>query len=363
MSTLVEDTTALVDHKGVTLATAFGASVYKDVKRVGLFLDAICGDAQANAPLERASDGAVAFLESLAIEPVFDGEHFGTARRSASRWAGSPEQRAQHLINLIEREHVDAIWPLFGKSGGSLVIDCIEQRRYTPTRAVHFIGAFSQQSDWGLFAAHKGDGYFASVLNATQIGYEHVVPAAQFGNFKSLFRSGSSLHFPGLKAIWNGATKHVAGQIIGGNLGVLLSCMGRSWMPSVHNKIVLIEDYDKHVHELHRQLDCFYAHLLANGAAAVVLGSLLTPRPEQYAQLTREDRRLQLRRDQSELEEAVAEVARRYRIPTFATDPGLWGHGAVNLPLFLNSPVSLERTQENQYTLINSAGTSHAKHD
>ena len=42
---------------------------------------------------------------------------------------------------------------------------------------------------------------------------------------------------------------------------------------------------------------------------------------------------------------------------------GLWGHGAVNLPLFLNSPVMIERTQENQYTLINSAGMSHAKYD
>lgn len=363
MSMLIEDARTLVDHKGVAVSTTFGASVYKNVKRVGLFLDAISGDPQANAPLERATESAVAFLESLGIEPVFDGEHFSTARRSVSRWAGTPDQRAEHLINLIEREHVDAVWPLFGKSGGSLVIDRIEERRYAPSRPVHFIGAFSQQSDWGLFAAHKGDDYFASVLSATQIGYRHVVPEAQFDNLKSMFSTGSSLHFPDLKSIGDVATENVAGKIVGGNLGVLLSCIGRPWMPSLRNKIVLIEDYDKHVHEMHRQLDCFYAFLLASGASAVVLGSLLTPRPEQYAQLTKDDRRLQLRRDQAEMEEAVAEVVRRYRIPTFATDQGLWGHGAVNLPLFLNSPVTIERKQENQYTLINSAGMSHAKYD
>jgi muramoyltetrapeptide carboxypeptidase LdcA involved in peptidoglycan recycling len=347
-------TFALLDQRGLPIASASGASPLQKIRSVGIFHDALRDDAQLDIDLESAIASACRVLRDLDLTPVVDHQQRSTGLY-AGRWHGTPHERSQHLHRLIEDHGVDAVWLLFGKGGASSVIDCLHASDYLPTRPVDLIGGFSQQTDWALFAKHHGRRFFQHVLNANQLAYLSALPQSQVANLRTVLKIGAELRFPGLKCFGTQPTHTIGGDIIGGNLGVILASLGKAWMPSLSGCIVYIEDFDKPAHEVHRQLDSLAHHAVCQGASALLIGSIIAPRPEALARLDTEARRQRIATDGEEIRTICDEIAQRVTVPIFYKF-GCWGHGAVNLPLFLNAPCRIAPAAEGTYTLINYGG-------
>ncbi len=326
--------------------------------KIGILCDSILNDVEFNLSLSGAQEKASNLITALGYIPVIDFIH-ATTQPYYKRWFGSPGERADHFIRLVEEYEVDAVYPLFGKSGGSSVIDEIIKKKYKPSRKVVFIGSFSQHSDWGLFASGKyGKHFFSCVLNATQCAYHDALPASNVQNLAAILTHGGEIEFNdivGMNDLAKQLTKNITGKLIGGNLGVLLMNLHKKWFPPLKGAIVFCEDYDRHVHDYHRHIELFAFEAHKRGAKAILLGDHLPIRKRGYFLLEKDKQKVMLDEERAEIMCSLQEVASRVPLPIFYKN-GMVGHGLSNLPMGIGCDSMIHLEAHNKFKLINNLG-------
>jgi muramoyltetrapeptide carboxypeptidase len=300
-----------------------GKPLVKPGDKVGLVLDTLHSDGQLSTAPETMNK-IYEFIKSLGLEPVVSKMSLETKYK---RWAGTPEQRAANIIDLIENHKAKVIWPLFGKGGASTPVDILMKQSYKPSHPVVNMGAFSHHTDMGLLDI------WAAQINATQLAYiaTGAVPKENIEACKQALLNGNAAKYEGLvplNSLANEASNLIEGKLIGGNLGVLNANSNKDWYPSLEDKILYIEQFNVDPHELDRQLD-FIKNLVENGQVkAILLGKIMTSKNADGS------------KTDHEAAEIIKHFAETIKIPVYQLD--CFGHGYSNLPLGIGTYASID---------------------
>lgn len=189
-------------------------------------------------------DVAVRKLERWDLK-VTVGDH--VMSKSHSYLSGSDEERLTDLQDALDSRRFKAIFCARGGYGTTRILDRIDFSRFK--KYPKWIIGFSD-----ITALH---------LLLTKAGYEtiHAAMPSQFGDasaqasleslYQILFKGPSTIVArPNTANIEGTAT----GQLIGGNLSILMDSMGTPVEPELKNKILVIEEIDEFKYKLDRML-------------------------------------------------------------------------------------------------------------
>lgn len=329
-----------------------GAPVLQPGARVGILCDTLHGDREVGLDYQTGLAEAAELVRWLGYEPVIDRTHAAVAPYF-QRWAGSVAERVQHVVRLVRDYRVDALFPLFGKGGCHGVVDVLAESGFRPSHPLVLIGGFSHHTDWTLFAqGARGQGFFSHVISATQGAYWKQLPRANVDNLRALLSGAVSVEYTGLTLLNGALEAEIQGPLSGGNLSAILLNRHKVWMPNLRGRVVVVEDYDRHAHDLHRSLSAFVRHAQRAEAEAIVVSALLPLKRAAHAALDVEARRREVAQDRGEIDALVREVASRARIPMFQ-HAGLCSHGAMNYPLGLGGAARITPARDGSFTLHN----------
>jgi muramoyltetrapeptide carboxypeptidase LdcA involved in peptidoglycan recycling len=314
-----------------------GPPILEQGARVGILCDTLHGDHEVNLDLQAAIAAASELIERMGYVPVVDSSHVDP-EPYFKRWAGTVGERSRHLVRLIDAYDVDALFPLFGKGGCHGVVDSLAVNDYRPRRPIVLIGGFSHHTDLGMFAvSDRGRGFFSHVINASQCAYWKILPKANADNLAAVLHGASRVEYGelhGLNSSAQNADVPRVGALAGGNLGAILHNAQKSWMPSLRDRIVVCEDYDRHPHDIYRCFSALVRLSEDSGTSAIVIGAMLPIRRPLAARHDPEQRRRDAELQDEEVTNILREVASRTWIPVFHNRLIL-GHGAMNYPLGL----------------------------
>jgi muramoyltetrapeptide carboxypeptidase LdcA involved in peptidoglycan recycling len=264
------------------------------------------------------------------------------------------EERVNHFVRLVRDYRVDALFPLFGKGGCHAVVDAVAASGFRPSRPLVLIGGFSHHSDWALFAQSvRGQGFFSHVLSTTQCAYWKLLPAANVDNLRALLHGAVSVEYTGLAGLNTPPfAAEITGPLSGGNLSAVLLNRHKAWMPNLRGRIVLVEDYDRHAHDVHRTFSALARYAERAEAAAIVVSAMLPMKRAAHAALDAQAKQREAAIDRAEIDAIVREVASRTRTPMFQ-HAGLCSHGAMNYPLGMGGAARIAVAPDGSYTLYN----------
>jgi muramoyltetrapeptide carboxypeptidase len=214
---------------------------------------------------------AVEYLESKGFKIfIHDGLH-----EVKHQFAGTEAHRAKVFNDLLVNDEVKAIWCARGGYGTARMIDLIdfELLKKYPKWIAGFSDATillnhiyqnfkmaSLHSTMPIFMFDKTDGDYDDVSKAI----DSYTDALQ-GVFWPLDLNGNKKFYE----------KTFEGEIIGGNLSVLLSALGSISDVSWDNKILLIEDLDEYFYHIDRMLVTLKRAGKLNNLKAILVGSFI----------------------------------------------------------------------------------------
>ncbi|MFN7098282.1 MAG: LD-carboxypeptidase, partial [Gammaproteobacteria bacterium] len=234
------------------------------------------------------------------------------------------ESRFKHLCNALTNTNSKAIWCLLGGFGATKIIPQLNQMK-RPAHAKWFIG-FSDitalhiflQTRWGWSTIHGPSGYQAS-LNKVSNESVNILK-------RIMLHEDKTLSYNQLTPLNSLAQVHtvINAPIIGGNLHIIQTTLATPWQINADHKILFIEDINERAYRIDRVL----AHLSHAGifdqAKAILLGDFIDkgePNGEYLVMKT------------------LHEFASQCTLPVLQLNN--IGHGPVNNPLILGSPVTL----------------------
>ena len=352
----VAEAVALSAHKGEAKGVFHpGPALLPAGSRVGILCDTLYGDHEIGLDYAAGIQTGAELISKLGYEPVIDPIH-AAVPAYFERWAGSIEQRVQHLVRLIEEQRVDAIFPLFGKGGSDDVVDALAATNYRPRRPIALIGGFSHHTDLSLFGqSARGRGFFSHQISTTQCAYWKLLPSANIDNLRAVLQGAVSVEYSGLRALNGHAAvfeRSIAGVLTGGNMTALVDSADKTWMPELRGAIVYCEDYDRAGYDVHRGFSRLARLAETRGASAIVVGAMLPKKRVQPAKIDPERRRQQEQKDRDEVVSILSEVAARTQLPVFHHD-GIASHGAMNYPLGFGAMTRIERDRSGGVVLFN----------
>jgi muramoyltetrapeptide carboxypeptidase LdcA involved in peptidoglycan recycling len=319
------------DFKKVGNILTNGSSLLNKGDKIGVVSDTILSD--GNIKLDKdTKTKIIQYIESMGFEPVFDAHHYNA---KYFRWQGTTEDRANHIVNLIEKKKVQAIWPLFGKGGDSSVAEYLYSENYIPSSKIVNLGAFSHHADMGLLGSYKN--FYKAQINATQLAYValDLVPKENQEAYKMALVSGLGASYKELMALNPKAlySNTMIGKLYGGNLGVILANASKKWFPDLKDSIFYIEQFNVDPHEMDRQLHSAFRIAKEHGAKGILLGRLMTNKNADGSK-TDSDLRSIVSRLLFENEDLAIYQS------------NLFGHGYSNLPLGIGGAVELDGQNE-----------------
>ena len=106
------------------------------------------------------------------------------------------------------------------------------------------------------------------------------------GNLKQLlFGQTKQLVFENLKVFRPPGKKTLKGTLMGGNLTLIQTSLGCSWLPSFKNSFLFLEDTGEPAYRIDRALHQLLFSGALKGVRALLLGSFLPARPAQISQV------------------------------------------------------------------------------
>ncbi|HCM1951337.1 TPA: muramoyltetrapeptide carboxypeptidase [Salmonella enterica subsp. salamae serovar 9,46:z4,z24:z39:z42] len=202
-------------------------------------------------------------------------------RRRYQRFAGTDAERLADVNSLASLTSPDTIvMPVRGGYGASRLLDRIDWQAL----------ASRQQRDPLLICGHSDFTAIQAGLlaQANVITFSGPMLAANFG--AETLNTFTEQHFwlalrkAQFTVEWqgDGPQCEVQGTLWGGNLAMLISLIGTSWMPTIDKGILVLEDVNEHPFRVERMLlQLEYAGIL-NRQSAIILGSFSGAAPNEY---------------------------------------------------------------------------------
>lgn len=221
----------------------------------------------------------------LGIERLQDAGHRvenqQVVTRREQRFAGNEQARLNDINQLATLQGKNRIvMPVRGGYGASRLLQDIDWSSLVAR----------QQQDPLLICGH-------SDFTAIQMGLLRAGNIITFsgpmlaGNFgANAINTFSEQHFwlalrqPEFTLTWEGEGRdiEVNGTVWGGNLAMIASLTGTSWLPDIRDGILVLEDINEHPFRVERMLlQLFYAGILSQ-QRAIVLGSFSGSEPNDY---------------------------------------------------------------------------------
>ena len=213
---------------------------------------AIAAPARCVTPEEMAF--AIHWLKEQGFVPVYDDRLFAVHHI----FAGDDDFRASVFQEYLDNEEIEAIWLARGGYGSIRIIDKLDFSKFlqhpkwvagfSDSTVIHGklqrLGVPSLHSPMPFYFANKTEEAKQSLFNAL---------------------TGKCLHYEFPANPLNRLGK-MEGEIVGGNLSVLMGMNGSDIFPETDGKILFIEEVDEYIYHIDRMMHCLkragkFAHL------------------------------------------------------------------------------------------------------
>lgn len=214
---------------------------------------------------------AVHELESAGFEVLIDEDLF----RVSNQFGGTDAERAEFFNKMLLNPKVKALWNVRGGYGTGRMVDGIdfEILKRHPKWLIGF-------SDFTVIHCHVSKQVEMATLHATMPVFMWDKSGDDLLQVKKAIQSmldvlmGKSI----IMDISAGPAFNVqpfAGEIIGGNLSVLLSVMGTASEPDLEGKILFIEDLDEYFYHIDRMMQTLNRSGKLKNLKALLVGSFI----------------------------------------------------------------------------------------
>ena len=269
---------------------------------------------------------AIHWLEEQGFVPVYDDRLFAVHHI----FAGTDEFRAAVFQEYIDNEEIDAIWLARGGYGGIRIIDKLDFSKFL--EHPKWIAGFSDStvihgklSSLGIPSLHAPMPFY----------FENKTEEAKQSLFNAL--TGNPLHYE-FPANPLNRLGMMEGEIVGGNLSVLMGMNGSDIFPETDGKILFIEEVDEYIYHIDRMMRALKRAGKLTNIKGLVVGGLtqIHDNPDPFGQT---------------VEEVIAEVVSEYGYPVCFGFPA--GHFDDNRALLFGTRMQVVVNQESVVSLQN----------
>ena len=185
---------------------------------------------------------AIHWLEEKDFIPVYDDRLFAVHHI----FAGDDDFRAAVFQEYLDNEDIDAIWIARGGYGSIRIIDKLDFTHFLqhPKWIIGF-------SDGTVLHGKLSRLGVPSLHAAMPFYFANKTPEAKQSLFDAL--TGKPLHYEFPAHPQNRIGK-MEGEIVGGNLSVLIAMMGSDTFPETEEKILFIEEVDEYIYHIDRMM-------------------------------------------------------------------------------------------------------------
>ena len=247
-------------------------------------------------------------------------------------FAGSDEERASDFQKALDNPNIKAIWAARGGYGSVRILDRLNFTKfkenpkwvigYSDITALHsHIHTFKIETIHGMMGASLGDEL--EDIEETVITFKN----ALFG--KRLTYKVESNPFNRI-----GEAK---GELIGGNLSILMSVLGSNSQMNTSGKIVFIEEIGEYKYSIDRMLQSLKRAGFFNNCKGLVIGDLSNIKKNTT-------------KWGKPIEQLILDVVAEYDFPVLFNFPA--GHEKDNRALILGRKVELKANKEKPSTLV-----------
>ena len=187
---------------------------------------------------------AIQWLEGQGFVPVYDDRLFAVHHI----FAGDDDFRATVFQEYLDNEEIEAIWLARGGYGGIRIIDKLDFTKFL--QHPKWIAGFSDSTvihgklqRLGVPSLHSSMPFYFA--NKTEVAKQSL--------FNAL--TGKCLHYEFPANPLNRLGK-MEGEIVGGNLSVLMGMNGSDIFPETDGKILFIEEVDEYIYHIDRMMHC-----------------------------------------------------------------------------------------------------------
>ena len=203
---------------------------------------AIAAPARCVTPNEMSF--AIQWLEGQGFVPVYDDRLFAVHHI----FAGDDDFRASVFQEYLDNEEIEAIWLARGGYGSIRIIDKLDFTKFL--QHPKWVAGFSDStvihgklSRLGVPSLHSPMPFYFA--NKTEVAKQSL--------FNAL--TGKCLHYEFPANPLNRLGK-MEGEIVGGNLSVLMGMNGSDIFPETDGKILFIEEVDEYIYHIDRMMHC-----------------------------------------------------------------------------------------------------------
>lgn len=268
----------------------------------------------------------IQWLKDMGFVPVYDDRLFN----QYYIFSGDDDTRAAVFQEYLDNEDIDAIWIARGGYGSIRIIDKLDFTQFLqhPKWIIGF-------SDGTVLHGKLSRLGVPSLHAAMSFYFANKTPEAKQSLFDAL--TGKPLHYEIPSNPLNRLGK-MEGEIVGGNLSVLMGMNGSNIFPETDGKILFIEEVDEYIYHIDRMMRALKrAGKLAHLKGLIVGGlTQIHDNAHPFGQTA---------------EEVIAETVSEYDYPVCFGFPA--GHFDDNRPLFFGLKSRMEVTSEKSVFLGN----------
>lgn len=185
---------------------------------------------------------AINWLKEHGFEPVYDDRLFAENHI----FAGNDDFRAAVFQEYLDNEQIEAIWFARGGYGSIRIIDKLDFTQFIqhPKWLMGF-------SDTTVLHGKMNRLDIPSLHSPMPFFFTNKTPEAKQSLYDAL--TGKALHYE-FPAHSQNRIGQMEGEIVGGNLSVLMSMMGSDTFPETDGKILFIEEVDEYIYHVDRMM-------------------------------------------------------------------------------------------------------------
>lgn len=241
-----------------------------------------------------------------------------------NQFAGTDEERAADMQQMLDDDEVKAIIAARGGYGSVRIIDKLDFSRFKQNPK--WIAGFSDvtvfhnhiQTHWGIQTLHSTMSInFSKDTESTEL-----LRKALFGELKEYFIHGHPLNRQG----------HGEGMLCGGNLSLLYALAGTPSDIDTSGKILFLEDLDEYLYHIDRMM----MQLKRSGKLANLKGLIIGSFSDM------KDNTISFGKT---AEQIILDAVKEYNYPVCFGFPA--GHGVKNFPLYLGRSYELSVNDTN----------------
>ena len=257
----------------------------------------------------------IQWLKDMGFVPVYDDRLFA----QHFIFSGDDDTRATVFQEYLDNEDLDAIWQARGGYGSIRIIDKLDFTRFLqhPKWMIGF-------SDGTVLHGKLNQLNITSLHAAMPFYFANKTPRAKQSLYDAL--TGKPLHYV-IPAHPQNRLGEMEGEIVGGNLSVLMGLNGSDIFPKTDGKILFIEEVDEYIYHIDRMMHALKRAGKLDHLKGLVIGGLTQIHDNTHP-------------FGMSVEEVIAEAVSEYDYPVCFNFPS--GHLDDNCALFFGQQTKIE---------------------